>query len=64
MKTYPQQHEPWRPDYPPVWFLAIETGSGLDVFDIQSNPFSNRIKGENILAFSDTVDAINKAMKS
>ena len=59
MKTYPQQHEPWRPDYPPVW-NAI---SREHTVDLDYKPFSESILGLNVSAFNTTRNAIDKAMK-
>jgi hypothetical protein len=61
MKTYPQQHEPWRPDYPPVIcdFVSGET------VDCSSRCFMvfEPLTSKNIKAFTTARNAINKAMK-
>lgn len=59
MKTYPQQHEPWRHDYPPVW-NAIE---GRYTFDLERKPSRRIIMNLNIAAFTTARNAIDKAMK-
>ncbi|AKA61230.1 hypothetical protein [Pseudoalteromonas phage H103] len=59
MKTYPQQHEPWRPDYPPVW----NTRCVESTVDLDYKPFSESILGLNMSAFNTTRNAIDKALK-
>lgn len=58
MKAYPQQHEPWRPDYPPVWSFMLG-GKAVDV----QRPQNNKALQKNIRSFSDARKAIIKAMK-
>ncbi|QDP52622.1 MAG: hypothetical protein Tp185DCM00d2C31949991_7 [Prokaryotic dsDNA virus sp.] len=59
MKTYPQQHEPWRPDYPPVWNArCVESTVDLDY-----KPFTEIVKRVNLIAFTQARNAIDKAMK-
>lgn len=63
MKTYPQQHEPWRPDYPPVWNGVVDDeAEGLKVVDI-SQPWDSSLQTFNIEVFTKTLIEINKAMK-
>ena len=59
MKTYPQQHEPWRPDYPPVWNDCCESY----VDDFFEKPRGFDLVNRNISAFTTSVKAIVKAMK-
>lgn len=59
METYPQQHEPWRPDYPPVWNFILK-GALIDVL----SPESNKGLQKNIRSFREAVSSIDKAMKS
>ncbi len=59
MKTYPQQHEPWRPDYPPVWNAVFDN----QIFDVSDFGISTFNKRKNIRAFNRARSAIDKAMK-
>ncbi len=57
MKTYTDQHTPWRPDYPPVLNI-IAYGRAIDVKEV-----SPRVKRVNLIAFTTARNAIDKAMK-
>jgi len=60
MESYPQQHEPWRPDFPPMWNVMFK---GL-VFDVSDKEMSTSNKRKNIITFERARRAINKAMKT
>lgn len=65
MKTYPQQHEPWWPYYPPVWNDICFTDDGdFDSFD-RLEPLSSlpALRDFNMLAFTTARNAIDKAMR-
>lgn len=63
MKTYPQQHEPWRPDYPPVFnvteWLDNSYADTLDVPGISGQAAYSR----NIMAFAQARQEIIKMME-
>lgn len=63
MKTYPQQFEPWRPDYPPVFNTTERLDNGyadtLDVPGIGSKAAYSR----NIMAFAQARQEIIKMME-
>ncbi len=60
MKTYPQQHTPWRPDYPMLW-LVVESDF---IYSDNEGDLTHRERQESILAWSTSVEAIDRAMKS
>jgi hypothetical protein len=68
MKTYTQQHEPWRPDYPPVWNDVCYSDDGgayrVNIFDrLEPSESLTNLRSLNILAFTTARSAIDKAMK-
>lgn len=60
MKTYPQQHEPWDPSYPPVWQYPV-CGETHDCNKVDLLPIEI---DENIIAFATARRYIYEAMKS
>ncbi len=59
MRTYQDQHTPWRPDYPPVWNARTEHFS----VDFKRKPCSKIDVWRNTTAFTTARNAIDKAMK-
>ena len=60
--TYPQQHEPWRPDYPPVWNNWLKVNKKPVMIDIDE-PINNFLHYANVCAFNITRNSIVGAMK-
>ncbi len=59
MKNYPQQFEPWRPDYPPVWNGIL----GDYARDFKGKPKTFDLLSRNLIAFDQAKQEIIKAMR-
>ena len=63
VSKYKDQHEPWRPDYPPVWNNIINIKKKEVMIDIDSPSFGF-LRDINIQAHAITTGAIDRAMQS